>query len=101
MWALSMQRLGYRYCSVSPPPAGGYYSTVVTVAPGGAWAFDSSKQASLDGLGPAISNCTSTQDGPSCFIAVLVGDTLVTVESNEASPVVGLAVMKGVIANLK
>lgn len=100
MWELSMQRLGYRYCVVAPPPSGGYTGTQVIVAPGGAWAFDSSKQQHLDGLGNSISECTSTQDGPFCRIAVLVGETLVTVESNEASPVVGSAVIKGVVANL-
>lgn len=100
MWTVSMQRLGYRYCSVMPPPVDGYYATTIMVAPGGSWAFDQSEAEPVNGLGSAISECVNTSDGPYCIIAVVVGDTLVTVESYEATPVVSLAIAKDVVAHL-
>jgi predicted small secreted protein len=100
MGMIAMQRLGYRYCAVSPPPEGGYVSTIVTVAPGASWAFDSTEAQPLDGVGPAFSKCKSTSDGPFCLLATVTGDTLITVESNEPTPRVGTELLKGVLAHL-
>jgi hypothetical protein len=99
MWAISMQRLGYRYCTVTPP-VDGFNAAEVIVAPGGSWAFDQSQEQPIDGLGSAISECTNTDDGPYCVIAVVFGDTLVTVQAYEATPVVSLAIAKDVVAHL-
>jgi hypothetical protein len=98
----SMLHLGYRYCSVARPADYDTWLTEVTVAPSGSWAFDSARARNLDGIGQVISVCRwPSDDGPFCTVEALVGDTLVTVESSELTPVFGTAVLKNVVRNLK
>jgi hypothetical protein len=97
----SMRNLGYRYCSISPPPADAAFLTTFAVAPGGSWAFDLDKAHILDGIGPTISTCRwPSDDGPFCTLEALVGDTLVAVNTQEVSPILATVVLRNIVENL-
>ncbi len=101
MGAVSMRKLGYRQCGIGTPPDVVSSRALVTVAPGGSWVFDSTRATSIDGIDKAISECTITQDGPTCTLAVVVGNTLISVETPESSPTIGSVVMKNVLLHLR